>query len=369
MPLFLHGVVGVASRDAECVSEDCRGLAKRDAVPAKILRCLLRVPLEIHSIKCIYFLIDPPRRKRRVRKARASVPDLCTAGEVLSPMKAIVVTGCSTGIGRSVAERFVKRGYRVFGSVRRTEDGDKLRKELGDFFTPLLFDVRDDAAVGRAAEEVRSVVKDGGLSGLVNNAGVAAPGPLMYLTAEEFRLPFEVNVMGTLNVTRAFLPLLGAREDCPHPPGRIVNVSSISGWYTFPFNTPYCVSKHGLEALSDGLRRELGVYGIDVVVIVPGAIRTPIWNKVEELDVSRFKGSVYYASIESAKKLRVEAGKKSVPVDRVSDAIQKALESPRPKTRYRITGSPLREWFVPRSLPDRWLDRLLWRMIRLPPLV
>ncbi len=283
----------------------------------------------------------------------------------MNDFKTVVITGVSTGIGRAAARELVANGYTVFGSVRRREDGEQVRRELGERFTPLLFDVTDEAAIHRAREQVELALGGRGLSGLVNNAGVAVPGSILHLSLEDLRLPLEVNLLGVLRVTKTFLPLLGASDHRRHLPGRIVNISSVSGWHTFPFNTSYSMSKAGLEALSDGLRRELRPYGIDVVVVVPGSVQTPIWDKVQQLDLTRYDGTVYQSALQAARKLRVEYGKKSLPVERLSRVIRLALESPRPKTRYRVLGSPLTEWILPRWLPDRWWDRILWRMLGL----
>jgi NAD(P)-dependent dehydrogenase (short-subunit alcohol dehydrogenase family) len=280
--------------------------------------------------------------------------------------KFVVITGVSTGIGYAAAAALAADGYHVFGSVRREADGLRLQQELGDgCFTPLLFDVTDETAVRAAAAEVAEAVDGRGLAGLVNNAGIAVPGPLMHLPPAEFRHQLEVNLVAVLGVTQAFLPLLGAQRNPPptHPPGRIVNVSSVSGHITYPFMVAYAASKHGLEALSDGLRRELMIYGIDVIVVAPGKVQTPIWGKAEEVGLTQFAATDYAPVLAGLQKMIVQSGRSGMPVARVTGAIRAALEHPRPKSRYILARKWFSGWFLPRWLPDRWFDRIIARRV------
>jgi NAD(P)-dependent dehydrogenase (short-subunit alcohol dehydrogenase family) len=274
-------------------------------------------------------------------------------------MKYSVITGVSTGIGYAAAQGLVARGWHVFGSVRREEDGARLQADLGERFTPLLFDVTDETAVQRCADHVATVLNGRGLAGLVNNAGIAVPGPLLHLPLADFRRQLEVNLVAVLSVTQAFLPLLGAKKKPGHPPGRIVNISSVSGSITYPFMVPYAVSKHGLESLSDGLRRELLIYGIDVIVIAPGSVQTPIWDKANLVDAEQFARSDYIGALTQVQKLLVENGRTGMPVERVTKAILNALESPRPKSHYVLARKWLSGWLLPRWLPARWIDRIM----------
>ncbi len=150
---------------------------------------------------------------------------------------------------------------------------------MGENFTPLVFDVTDRAAVLRAAEEVGEALGGSGLAGLVNNAGTAIGGPLMLQPLEEVRAHFEINVLGLVSVTQAFLPLLGARKFRTHGPGRILSIGSVGGKIASPFIGAYAGTKHAVEGISDSLRRELLPYGIDVILLEPGAVRTEIWDK------------------------------------------------------------------------------------------
>jgi NAD(P)-dependent dehydrogenase (short-subunit alcohol dehydrogenase family) len=278
-------------------------------------------------------------------------------------MKYILVTGASTGIGYATTAELVAHGYEVLAAVRQPADAERLRQSLGEAVTPLLFDVTDTAAIARAAEQTAAKVGQGGLAGLVNNAGIAVAGPLLHLPVDELRHQFEVNLFGLLAVTQALAPLLGARRGAPHPPGRIVNVGSVSGRVAFPLLGPYAASKHALEALSDSLRRELLIYGIDVIVIEPGPVRTPIWDKAEQLATDRYAATDYAEIVRSLQQSAIERGRQGMPPERVARVIRRALEDPHPKTRYPLPTEGLFVWRLLRALPDRWLDRLIARRL------
>jgi len=275
-------------------------------------------------------------------------------------MKNVVITGVSSGIGRAAAEELAVHGYHVFGSVRKEVDGDYLKGHLGDSFTPLLFDVTDDAAVKTACEKVSEMLGNGVLDGLVNNAGIGAGGPIMYQPLNEIRQIFEVNVFGALRVTQAFLPLLGARSPLPAHAGRIVNISSVGGRISAPFLGAYAGSKHALEAFSDAMRRELAIYDIDVIVIEPGAVITPIWDKAEKGNfASKYINTIYGPIVEKFEGEFIANGRKGISVEVVARTIRLALENEHPKARYALTNNPFFGWYMPRHLPDRWLDRLI----------
>ena len=280
-------------------------------------------------------------------------------------MRYVVITGASTGIGYATASELIQQDYHVFGSVRKAVDAERLQAELGENFTPLLFDVTDAAAIDAAAEQVETVIGDDNLFGLVNNAGIAVAGPLMHLPLEELRQQFEVNLFGLVAVTQAFLPLLGAYQDAPEPRGRIINISSVGGRIAYPFLGPYAASKHALEGLSDSLRRELLLYGIDVILIEPGSVRTPIWDKAEQLDVDRYADTDYAVSAAKMQKTLVDLGRQGLPAEKISAIIRQALESPKPKARYVIANNFLVGWLLPQWLPTRWFDKMLGRSLDL----
>ena len=208
-------------------------------------------------------------------------------------MKSVVVTGVSTGIGWGCVKVLIESGFRVFGSVRKQSDAERLANEFGPNFTPLIFDVTDKAAVAEGARQVEAALGGETLLGLVNNAGVAVVGPLIGLRIEEFEHQLAVNLTGPLIVTQAFKGLLGVDRPRRGAPGRIVMISSVGGKNAMPFLGPYCASKFGLEGMSESLRRELMIFGVDVIVVAPGTIATPIWNKADAVDVTPFANGPY----------------------------------------------------------------------------
>ena len=221
----------------------------------------------------------------------------------------------------------------------------------------------DDLAVRSAAAEVEQIVGEEGLWGLVNNAGLPGFGPLMHIPEQEVRRQFEVNVFGLLRVTQISLPLLGATKNVSHPPGRIVNISSTRGKIAYPMLGSYSASKHAVEALSDALRRELLLYGVDVIVIEPGSIRTPIWEKAESIDRSPYEDTDYTPSLKRLLEDVAEQKHKALPVTVVSRVIRLALTVKRPKARYAIPDSRFTRWLFPRYLPDCWLDWIISRFL------
>lgn len=273
--------------------------------------------------------------------------------------KHIFITGISTGIGYATAAMLAQRGYHVFGSVRRQEDAARVQAELGSGVTPLVFDVTDQVGVETAVTQIRAALNGQNLAGLVNNAGISITGPLMHLPIDQLRYQLEVNVVGLLHLTQCCLPLLGAAKDAPFPRGRIVNISSVSGKIAYPFMGAYAASKHAVEALSDSLRRELMLYGIDVILIEPGTTATPIIGKASA-GMEQY-GRTDYAHIlqrinDEDVRLRQQS---AIPVAKVAAKIVEALESPRPRTRYPIPRKWLTGWLLPRLLPDRLLDRII----------
>jgi NAD(P)-dependent dehydrogenase (short-subunit alcohol dehydrogenase family) len=272
----------------------------------------------------------------------------------------ILITGISTGIGYAATVDLAARGYHVFGSVRSQADADRLQQEIAANFTPLVFDVTDGVAIETAVATIAQSIAPRGLAALINNAGISTPGPLQHMPLDEFRYQFEVNLFGLLDVTQKCLPLLGARQDPGHPPGRIINISSVSGRIAYPFMGAYAASKHALEAMSDSLRRELlgQGYGIDVVLIEPGTVRTPIVGKFAE-QIDQYMGTDYGPILQKVAQEAAEREDKALPVTAVTRIIREALESKRPRTRYPIPRSRLSGWLLPRWLPDRWFDRLV----------
>ena len=203
-------------------------------------------------------------------------------------MDCVVITGVSTGIGLSATEILCDSGYKVFGSVRKIEDADELTSKYSNF-KPLIFDVRDEEAIQKSADYVKQELSDQDrLVGLVNNSGIALGGPFKYLNTDIFRKQLEVNVLGVVSVTQKFLNLLGAYKGSKHQ-GKIIMISSVSGHRSYPYMAPYTASKFALEGMSDSLRRELMMYGVDVILIEPGPVKTAIWGKSPDRDDNPFQ--------------------------------------------------------------------------------
>ncbi len=273
----------------------------------------------------------------------------------------VVITGSSTGIGESTAAHLVAKGFHVFGGVRRGEDGERLRGRLGDAFTPLMMDVTDGAAIASSAAEVNAALGGAKLAGLVNNAGIGVGGPTALLPLDEFRRLFEVNLLGAIAVTQAFLPLLGTDRARRGAPGRIVNVSSVSGKRGMPFMAPYSASKHALEAVSESLRRELMLFGVDVIIVAPGTVATPIWDKARDIDTAPYEQSEYAPALARLLAYVLDIGPKGDPPERVAEVIHEALTTPSPKTRYAPVQGKFMNWTFPALLPKRFIDRKIAR--------
>jgi NAD(P)-dependent dehydrogenase (short-subunit alcohol dehydrogenase family) len=278
-------------------------------------------------------------------------------------MQSVVVTGVSTGIGWGIMKIMIQHGFRVFGSVRKTQDAERLSKEFGERFIPLLFDITDEAGVQSAAQQVREQLNGETLFGLVNNAGIAVPAPLMHQPIDDFRYQMEVNVIGTVIVSQAFLPSLGADRSLKGRPGRIINISSVSGQRGAPFVGAYAASKHALEGLSEVLRRELMLYGIDVIIIGPGAVATPIWDKAEKEDISIYKDTEYARSAIEFQKYMIAIGKQGYPPEKVGEVVLRALTTSRPRVRYAVVPNAFSSWFIPMLLPKRLVDVIIARRL------
>lgn len=247
-----------------------------------------------------------------------------------------LVTGASTGIGAACALYLVQRGWRVFAGVRKPADAERLQAEAGASLTPVFVDVTDADQIAAMAWQVGAAVGDGGLHGLVNNAGVAVAGPMEAVPLDDLRRQFEVNFFGHVAVTQAVLPLLRTAR------GRIIHMSSLSGRITPPFFGPYAASKHALEVFSEALRVELAPWGIRSIAIEPGSIITPIWDKevaanrrmLEALpDDKRRLYEQYLAPMLDA---TASFGQRGIPAERVAKVVHRALTTPFPRVRYLV---------------------------------
>lgn len=283
------------------------------------------------------------------------------------PQKTAVVTGVSTGIGRAIAKALIDAGWKVFGSVRKEKDAAEASAALGANFTPLLFDVTDNAAIRREAEKVDAALGGRTLDALINNAGVAVAGPVAYLDLDDLQRQIDINVYGPIRVTQAFLKMLGADHSRKGAPGRIINMSSVAGKLASPFMSPYAMSKHALEALSDSLRRELVIHGIDVIAIGPGAIRTPIWSKADELDVDRYKNTEYFDDLLRLKNTMQQFGDSGLEAEDVGALALHILTTAKPKTRYAILKNKFAMWTLPNLMPKRLVDKAVAKRFGMSP--
>jgi NAD(P)-dependent dehydrogenase (short-subunit alcohol dehydrogenase family) len=281
-------------------------------------------------------------------------------------MRSVVITGASTGIGWATAKLLLDHGFRVFGSVRKPADADRLKAEFGANFMPLLFDVTDEAAVLAAAREVRVALGGETLAGLVNNAGIAVAGPVLELAADEFRRQMDVNVIGPIISTQAFGPLLGSDPSLKGPKGRIVMISSVAGKNGNPLTAAYAASKHAIEGLSESLRREMMLFGIDVVIVAPGAVKTPIWSKAEEVDISAYRNSPFFPALEKIRKFMLQLGETGLSAEKIAEAIADALTTAHPRVRYQLTPDPMRH-LITGVLPKRMVDRIIAKRLGLMP--
>jgi NAD(P)-dependent dehydrogenase (short-subunit alcohol dehydrogenase family) len=274
--------------------------------------------------------------------------------------RSVLITGTSTGIGRSTALRLASSGWRVFAGVRKDLDGRTLASEAEGALEPLILDVAKPASVARAVEQV-SAATSGRLDGLVNNAGIYLGGPLELMKPEEIELTYAVNVTGLLLLTRACLPMLRAAQ------GRIVNVSSISGLVALPGVSVYAGSKHAVEAITDSLRVELGPFGVKVIAVEPGGVKTAIWDKGAERDKSARDDpesaklrKLYAPLVQLLEKLNARPG--GVTPETVAGAISSALESAKPRNRYMV-GNDAKALSLLNRLPDGLRDRAIGKKI------
>jgi len=271
-------------------------------------------------------------------------------------MKNIFITGVSSGIGYDALTSLVNMGFFVIGNVRNLEDADKLKKEFGDKCIILVFDVRDVDKCNTEINKIIPKMEKEGLYCLINNAGIAIPGPLQHITEEEFEQQMDVNVKSVRRITNMLLPYLGT--DKKYEPGKIINISSVSGLFNSPYNGSYCISKHALESMTDVYRRELAMFGIRVSAIQPGPIKTEIWKKSKGT-LDRFKDTVYGELLSSADKMIENAEKSAFDVKVVTDIIINILQSEQPKTRYLIHRKKFLFRMLAFYLPDKLVDKMI----------
>lgn len=276
---------------------------------------------------------------------------------------AVVITGASTGIGEASAVHLANLGFRVFAGVRKDQDAARLAARHRAI-TPIKLEVTDAGHIAAAADSVQAALGGERLAGLVNNAGIAVGSPLEFIPIDELRRQFDINTIAPVAVTQVFLPML--RESR----GRVVHVSSAGGLLSNPFAGAYSASKFALEALADAMRIELRPWGIHVILIEPGSIATPIWERGQALAdqlLERMPAraiELYGPQIERARHIADLAAKRGRPPEAAAKAIGKAFTEPNPAPRYLVGADARAQATIARLLPTRLKDRLITRVLR-----
>ena len=270
--------------------------------------------------------------------------------------RTVLVTGTSSGIGRGLCQALIKRGYKVFGTVRNRKDATELKKEFGENLDALLVDVTDEKQVVKAKERVQNYLNGKPLTALINNAGIATLGPVEFLPTSDFKKQIDTKILGTFLCTKIFLPLLGTDNNLIGNPGRIVNISSIlGGKIGSPFMSGYCASKHAVEAFSESLRRELKPYRIKVIIVAPGSVSTPIWKEVKkQKDQNKYHKTKYGISFKKILNSLESFDQNSLSMKQLTSIIIKSIEIKNPKIRYNPTKDPIQKlWpYIPKKIMD-----------------
>jgi short-subunit dehydrogenase len=278
-------------------------------------------------------------------------------------MGAVVITGCSTGIGRASALHLDSLGFEVFAGIRKEEDAESLRRAASPRLTPLFIDVTDNDSIASGAKKVTKALDGRGLAGLVNNAGATFISPLEFFPWEELVQQVKVNLLGHIAVTQSFLGLI---RRCR---GRVVNIGSIGGLQPVPFLSAYDACKAGMHAYTDSLRMELGAQGIQVVLVIPGHIATPIWRKTggkgESLpDSLPEEGRAIYGSMIDAFMQTVRNMEQGgLKAEAVAEVVARVLTVPKPNTCYLVGRDARLQSFLTKLAPDRIRDALVLKML------
>ncbi len=277
----------------------------------------------------------------------------------MSERKYVLITGVSSGIGFDAVRFLIDKGFHVLGSVRKDSDFHKLTGDFSEHFTCLQFDVTKKEEVVAAYQQVKTILGENKLVGLVNNAGLALGGPIELMDDEKFRYQMEVNLFGVRTVTNTFLPLLKGNLKDKIPGGKIIMISSISGVFNTPFNGAYCISKHAMESLAEIYRRELMMYNIDVVSIQPGPIKTSIWSK--NIDkYPEYDGTDYQQLLYKSNKAMKAAERNALPAEVISKLIYKILTK-KTKLAFVVNRNWLATVFFIKYMPARWVDKIFYK--------
>lgn len=273
--------------------------------------------------------------------------------------RTVLITGASTGIGRAAAHHLAAQGWTVFAGVRSEKDAAALSTGAKGDLRPLILDVTKQEQVDAAIPVIAAALGKRRLTGLLNNAGIAKMGPLGIQPLADFEAHFAVNVFGMLRMTQASLPLLGSDPAREGPPGRIVTITSVGGRIAAPFLGAYTATKHANEAMTDTLRRELNIYGIDAIAIGPGSVKTPIWDKAEQDNADGpYAKSDWASSLAIFEKTMLNGGRTGLPPEHIARIVEAALTDAKPKARYAPVPQKLTNFIIPTRLPKRMLDSI-----------
>lgn len=274
-------------------------------------------------------------------------------------MATILITGASAGIGRATAIRLAASGHYVIATGRNVSALEQIKRSAKGKVDTLVLDVTSQGSVDAAAREVGVLAGPNGLDVLINNAGYALAGPLETVSDAELKAQFETNVFGPMRMIRAFLP--GMRE---RRRGRIINISSVVGRLALPFFGPYNATKHAIEAFSDALRNELRLFGIDVVLIEPGAINTGFGElERKSLEIHAVEGAPYAEQIKKVMAFQKELHPNAAKPEVAAKAIVRAVEAKRPRARYVVPFLPNRAFialaeFLPTEASDAVIQNI-----------
>ena len=282
-------------------------------------------------------------------------------------MKTVVITGASTGIGFAIASHLAAKGWQVFAGIRKASDGAALQA-AHQSIKPILLDVTNPEQIETAVAEIREALDGSKLAGLINNAGIAMMGPLAVQPMDQFKAHFDVNVFGLLRASQAFAPLLGMDQSLTGEPGRIINITSVGGRLASPFLGAYTATKHAVESMTDSLRRELVVFGIDAIAVGPGAVKTPIWDKAERDNQDQpYADTVWAKPIEAFSETMLEGGRTGLAPEVIAKTVETALTAAKPKARYAPVPDKLTNFTLPMLLPKRMVDRFFWKRFGMTP--
>lgn len=282
-------------------------------------------------------------------------------------MSSLLISGASTGIGKAIALYFADKGWTVWAGVRKEEDANTLQDE--DIrIRPVMLDVTKQDSIADCIAKISAELDGKRLDGLVNNAGIANMAPIALQSLDDFKAHFAVNTFGVLALTQAALPLLGTDETRTGKPGRIVNITSMGGKLTAPFLGAYCATKHAVESLSASFRRELLPFGIDCVVVGPGSVKTPIWEKAgEKTKDTPYQDTPWAESLKKFANEFISGGEDGLEPEEVAKVVETALTDASPKARYAPVPNKLMNWTLPRLLPARMVDKVMGKRYGLMP--